>query len=356
VDALALPAVEVVDMRRELRRGNRSIFSGALQVNLGEVLANGQQAILFLNRRGTATYVFCRDCGEALRCPNCDNPLTKHGEKRAAVLRNQNAEGVLICHHCGYQREIPKTCPHCESERIRAYGTGTQSVEQQVAQMFPDARTLRWDYESTRTKGAHDRILQEFGAHNADILIGTQMLAKGLDLPLVTLVGVVLADVGLHLPDYRAAERVFQVLTQVAGRAGRSPLGGRVVLQTFNPEHYAIQAAAQHDYAAFYARESAERRRLRYPPFAQLVRLLYSHLDGRKAQADAESMAATVRELLRKGDRRNTDLIGPVPCFYTRLNKEYRWQILLRGPDPASVLQGVKLVGWQVEVNPPALL
>lgn len=356
VEALDLPPVDIVDMRRELRTGNRSIFSRGLQAGLQAVLADGQQAILFLNRRGSATYVFCRDCGEGLHCPNCETPLTLHLEFRSAKLLNQAAKGRLICHHCGYTRDLPKICPNCGSANIKHYGTGTERVESELQNLFPQVRTLRWDRESTRQKGGHDRILSAFSAHQADVLVGTQMLAKGLDLPLVTLVGVVLADVGLHLPDYRAAERVFQVLTQVAGRAGRSPLGGQVLLQTFHPEHYAIQAASRHDYAAFYAAESGHRRRLRYPPFAQLLRLEYRHLDARKAEHDARSMAATLADLIEKQERRATDLIGPVPCFYARLNREYRWQVLLRGPDPAAVVRDVKLVGWRVELNPPSLL
>jgi primosomal protein N' (replication factor Y) len=346
-EGLELPPVEVVDMRQELKTGNRSIFSRSLQGGLKEVLENGQQAILFLNRRGTATYVFCRDCGFVLRCPNCDNPLTQH--------LDQSRE-KLVCHHCGYQRQVPKTCPNCGSRQIRHYGTGTETVEAAVHELFPKARILRWDRSSTRTKGAHERILQQFSQQKADVLVGTQMLAKGLDLPLVTLVGVVLADVGLNLPDYRAAERAFQVLTQVAGRAGRSPLGGQVVLQTFQPEHYAIQAAAKHDYAAFYTQESAQRRELRWPPFTQLLRLEYRHQDPRKAEADAMLMGKTIERLLEKGDRRATEMIGPVPSFYSRLRREYRWQILLRGPDPASLIRGTQLVGWRVEVNPPNVL
>ncbi len=349
--ALELPLVRIVDMRTELKAGNRSIFSRELKQGLAAVLANGQQAILFLNRRGAATYVFCRNCGEALRCPNCDNPLTQH-------LKAKGNDGAtrLICHHCGYTRLSPKTCPNCGSNQIRHYGTGTETVEEEVHALFPKARTLRWDRSSTRTKGAHERILHTFSQQGADILVGTQMLAKGLDLPLVTLVGMVLADVGLNLPDYRAAERVFQVLTQVAGRAGRSPLGGQVILQTFQPEHYAIQAAAGHDYTSFYAEESAQRRKLRYPPYAQLLRLEYEDADAHKAELDARHMGQTLERLLEKEGRSGTEMIGPVPCFYARLNRKYRWQILLRGSDPASLIRGTKLVGWRVEVNPPNTL
>jgi primosomal protein N' (replication factor Y) len=233
---------------------------------------------------------------------------------------------------------------------------GTERVEAEVLEHFPQARTIRWDSETTRQKGAHEIILSHFSNHRADILVGTQMVAKGLDLPLVTLVGVILADVGLHLPDFRAGERVFQVLSQVAGRAGRSPLGGQVVLQTFHPKHYVITAAAQHNYASFYQSEKKYRRELGYPPYNRLVRLEYRHSDNQRAQAEAERMGAQIQNWLRVQDRRATDMIGPAPCFYIRLDREYRWQIILRGPDPASLLLGRKLGDWRIEVNPQALL
>ena len=334
-------------MRTELKSGNRSIFSRALQENLAKVLENGEQAILFLNQRGSASYVFCRDCGHVLRCPRCDTSLTHHTNNDAAIL---------ICHHCGYQRKMPQTCPKCKSDRIRQYGMGTQRVEKELQALFPDVRTLRWDHDTTRQKGAHEIILSHFANQRADILIGTQMLAKGLDLPLVTLVGAVLADVGLHLPDYRAGERVFQVLSQVAGRAGRSPLGGQVILQTFHPDHYVIQAAAAHDYAGFYTRELAYRKELGYPPFAQLLRLEFRHSKEKEAQAEAERLAPRIKNWLREGDRRATELIGPAPCFYARRDGQYRLQLILRGPDPASLLAGRKLGNWRVEVYPQALL
>lgn len=345
VETAELPPTRIVDMREELQAGNRSIFSRALISALEKVLQRGQQAILFLNRRGTATYVFCRDCGYALKCPHCDIPLTYHGPQSA-----------LICHRCGYRRKMPSSCPQCSSKRIRQYGTGTARVESEVQALFPQIRTLRWDYETTRQKGAHDAILGHFVAHHADVLIGTQMLAKGLDLPLVTLVGVVLADVGLNLPDYRAAERTFQVLTQVAGRAGRSPLGGEVILQTFQPEHYAIQSAARHDYRAFYKQELEYRRQLGYPPFSQLVRLEFRDQDPDKAERSALQMAARIRGWLNAESRRATQLIGPVPCFFGRIGGFYRWQIVLRGPDPVSLLRGHADQSWKIEVNPPNLL
>jgi primosomal protein N' (replication factor Y) len=340
-----LPPVQIIDMRDELKSGNRSIFSRSMQAVLSEVLKQGQQAILFLNRRGVATYVFCRDCGYALKCPQCDTPLTFHGSTLA-----------LTCHHCGYQRKKPDICPQCQGTRIRQYGMGTERVESDLLNMFPSVRTLRWDWDTTRKKGAHDVILSSFSEHQADVLIGTQMLAKGLDLPLVTLVGVILADVGLHLPDYRSSERVFQILTQVSGRAGRSPLGGQVILQTFHPDNYVIQSASQHDYESFYRREMIFRREAEYPPFSKVVRFEYRHRDPEAAETNAAKFASTLRQWLDAEGARMTQLIGPVPCFYTRLRGEYRWQIVLKGPDPAKHLEGRDFGEWRVEVDPQALL
>lgn len=344
-ESLEMPKVHVVDMRQELREGNRSIFSLALQSALARVLEQEQQAILFLNRRGSATFVFCRDCGYTLKCPHCDIPLTFH-----------ESQNRLQCHFCHYQRLMPSACPECGGKRIRQYGSGTQSVETQVRQLFPQARTLRWDYETTRFKGAHQAILQQFRNHQADVLIGTQMLAKGLDLPLVTLVGVVLADVGLSFPDYRAGERLFQVLTQVAGRAGRSPLGGEVILQTFQPHHYVIQAASQHDYERFYRQELTYRRELIYPPFAQIVRLEYRHIDATRAEEAAKKLAAQLHRAIEEQERRMTRLIGPAPCFFSRIAGFYRWHILVVGPDPRPLLRNIPLADWKIEVNPPSLL
>ncbi|MFH1634520.1 MAG: primosomal protein N' [Chloroflexota bacterium] len=346
-----LPPVRVVDMREELKSGNRSIFSRPLQAALSEVLAHGLQAILFLNRRGMATYIFCRDCGYALKCPRCDIPLTYHTQPP-----QHPGTQSLICHRCGYRRHKPRTCPQCKSTRIKHFGTGTQRVEAEVQAMFPGARTLRWDWETTRKKGSHDVILNHFVNHRADVLIGTQMLAKGLDLPLVTLVGAVLADVGLNLPDYRAAERSFQVLTQVAGRAGRSPLGGQVILQTFQPESYVIQAAAKHDYRGFYKQELKHRRDLGYPPYARLLRLEFRGRGEPAVEQAARKLAHQIRGWISEGGHRSTEMIGPVPCFYARTGGTYRWQIVLRGPDPVAILRGRNLEGCRVEIDPPSLL
>jgi primosomal protein N' (replication factor Y) len=344
-----LPPVNIVDMRAELQAGNRSIFSQALQTEITRILEHGQQGILFLNRRGMATYVFCRDCGYALKCPRCEIPLTYHTQSR----KRNNA---LICHRCGYTRNMPNKCPDCGSTRIKQFGTGTERVEAEVHELFPEARTLRWDWETTRQKGSHDAILSQFTKHQADVLIGTQMLAKGLDLPLVTLVGAVLADVGLQLPDYRAAERAFQVLTQVAGRAGRSPLGGQVILQTFQPDNYVIKRAAEHDYRGFYKLEMEHRRQLGYPPFARLLRLEFRGRDEPQVEQTAQTLAHQIQGWIAQSGQHTTEIIGPVPCFFSRVSGDYRWQIVLRGPDPVSVLRGQKLSGVRVEVDPPSLL
>jgi len=351
-----LPPVDVVDMRQELQEGNRSIFSRSLQAALHETLEHEQQAILFLNRRGSATYIFCRNCGYILKCPRCDLPLTFHVAGSKLGIKTVITEDQLNCHYCGYERKLPTHCPQCNSDRIRQYGTGTEKLEKEVQALIPGVRTLRWDFETTRQKGAHDIILSHFVNHHADVLVGTQMIAKGLDLPLVTLVGVVLADVGLSLPDLRSAERTFQILTQVAGRAGRSPLGGQVILQTFLPEHYVIQAASRHDYQAFYQQELEYRRQLHYPPFSQLVRLEYRHRDPQRAEATAQTMAAQIKTWLVEEKFLETELVGPVPCFFSRIGGLYRWQLVLRGPNPASLLRGRNLGDWRVEVNPPSLL
>ncbi len=343
-DWIDLPPVRVVDMRQELRSGNRSIFSRALTKALAETLEAGHQAILFLNRRGSATYIFCRDCGEALQCPQCDTPLTFHRQ-----------QDQLLCHRCGYRRGLPKKCPRCKSTRIKQFGAGTQSIEAAVNHLFPAARTLRWDWDTTRKKGAHELILAHFAAHRADVLIGTQMIAKGLDLPLVTLVGVVSADVGLNLPDYRASERTFQVLTQVSGRAGRGLLGGQVVLQTYQPEHYAIRAASQHDYLAFYQKEIEYRRHLVYPPFQRLARLLYKNRLAHVAQAESQKVGGLIRSKLGSTDFK-AELIGPVPCFFEKLGGEYRWQIIIRASEPTQWIPEPLPEGWIVDIDPVSLL
>jgi primosomal protein N' (replication factor Y) (superfamily II helicase) len=343
--SLPLPLVSIVDMREELKGGNRSIFSRLLLRSLGEVLKAGQQAILFLNRRGQASYVFCRDCGYVARCPRCDLPLALHADTQK-----------LVCHTCGYQREPFVKCPQCGNGHIREFGTGTEKVEELVRAEFPQANVLRWDADTTRMKGSEEILLSHFANHRADILIGTQMLAKGLDLPFVTLVGVVLADVGLNFPDYRATERTFQLLMQVAGRAGRSVLGGRVVLQTFQPWHYVIQKAARHDFEGFYQQELEYRRQLDYPPFAELVRLEYRHLKWDQAVKAANEQAELAGRWLKEQSVQDIELIGPAPAFFSRVNGYFRWQLLLRGQDLKRIISQLPLKDWKVEVDPPDIL
>ncbi len=350
-DERKLSPVKIVDMRAELKQGNRSIFSRLLSERLHQVLTSGQQAILFLNRRGLATYVFCRDCGFVVNCPRCQIPLTAH------TAENRQKSMPLLCHRCGYRRMSPQRCPNCGSLHIRQMGIGTQRVEEEVRRLFPEARVFRWDADTTRQKGTHDRILEQFSRRAADILIGTQMLAKGLDFPLVTLVGVILAEVGLNLPDFRAAERTFQLLTQVAGRAGRSTLGGDVIIQTYQPDHYAIRAAAAQDYELFYQQEIQLRREIQYPPFAQIVRLEYRHLYREQAQREAERQYQELEERLAKEQITHLRISGPLPCYYARLGGWYRWQILLIGEQPQNFLRNHSLrKGWQVEINPISLL
>jgi primosomal protein N' (replication factor Y) len=348
-----LPPVRIVDLRQELRAGNRSILSRPLQEALHRTLSSGEQAILFLNRRGAATFVLCRDCGHVLKCPKCSTPLTYHQMSTKGAQRA--VQPGLVCHRCNHREPAPARCPNCGGHRIRYFGLGTERVEEAVQQLWPGARLLRWDRDTAASLD-HERFLQTFTEHRADVLIGTQMIAKGLDLPLVTLVGVISADTALHLPDYRAAERTFQLLTQVAGRAGRSHRGGQVIVQTYNPEDYAIEAAARHDFAGFYRREVENRRRLGYPPFSRLVALRFSDPDARRCRAEAERLGKWLAaEVVRLG--LHADLIGPVPCFFSRVQGRYRWQIVVRSADPMPLLRDVALPrGWRIDVDPVTLL
>ncbi len=337
-----LPSIEVVDMRQELKAGNTGIFSRALEKALDQVLRRGQQAILFLNRRGAAPFLFCRDCGHLIRCAHCDLPLAEHHQPTR-----------WVCHHCGAIEKPTARCPRCGSRRLKGMGIGTQTVEEAVRKRWPQARVLRWDLDTAPTRAAHALIWQRFADGGADVLIGTQVLTKGLDLPMVTLVGVILADVGLGLPDFRAAERTFHLLVQVAGRAGRGLFGGRVILQTYRPDHPAIAAAARYDFEGFYRKERAFRKAHGYPPFTRLVRLLYWHPDPDRAREAAERLGEALREHLQRKGAPSTALIGPAPCYFSRLRGLYRWQILLRGPDPVAWLQDFRLpLDWRVDVDP----
>ena len=341
-----LPPVTVVDMREELKAGNRSMFSRNIQIALKGVLERGEQAILFLNRRGQASYVFCRDCGYVVECERCDTPMTyhRHGD-------------LMRCHHCSHQQTSPENCPECGSERIRFFGAGTQQVEQALHKEFKGLRTVRWDRDTANKPEHHESILAKFVSGEADVMVGTQMIAKGLDLPLVTLVGVISADPGLALPDFRARERAFQILTQVAGRAGRSIRGGQVIVQTYQPEHPAIQMASRHDYEGFYQLEIATRRELGYPPYRRLGRILVQHSHPVEAQRQIELATEQVQRIIEKYDLQDSQLIGPAPCFFSRIDRHYRWQLLIRSSDPTRILNHIQpRNGSYIDIDPVDIL
>ncbi|MER2189812.1 MAG: primosomal protein N' [Solibacillus sp.] len=310
----ALPTVHVVDMRAELQNGNRSAFSIELADAIRLRLERKEQMVLFLNRRGYSSFVMCRDCGTVVECPNCDISLTYH-----------RANEKIKCHYCGHDEYVPHTCPQCESEHIRFFGTGTQKIEEEIYKLFPEARVLRMDVDTTRQKGAHEEILDLFGQGKADILLGTQMIAKGLDFPNITLVGVLSADTSLHLPDYRAAEKTFQLMTQVSGRAGRHEKLGEVFIQTYTPEHYAIELSKAQHYLPFYEREMHMRRQAGYPPYYYLALIQLSHEDVMQAAEFAERAADWLRQQLPKAA-----IIGPTTASISRLQNRYRYQCLIK--------------------------
>ncbi|MDI3538340.1 MAG: hypothetical protein PWP58_339 [Bacillota bacterium] len=310
-----LPEVKVVDMRAELMAGNRSIFSSSLAEALADVLRRGEQAILFLNRRGYSTFVLCRQCGLVATCPHCDLALTLHNHNRR-----------LVCHHCGFTREPYRTCPRCGSRLIRDFGCGTERVEAEVARLFPAARVLRLDSDTTGRRGAYEEILGAFSNQKADVLVGTQMVAKGLDFSRVSLIGIISADLALNLPDPYAWERTFQLLEQVAGRAGRGEVPGRVVLQTYTPDHPSIACAERHAYLDFYRLELARRSRYHYPPFAEVVLV--------RAAAPAEEAARRVlADLAGRLKSLEVRIEGPAPCPFLKVGDYFRWQVTFKGKD-----------------------
>jgi len=331
VEERPLPRVEVVDIRSAGPR--TTILSTPLRQAIGSRLEAGEQVILFLNRRGFATFLLCPACGEAVRCPDCRVSLTYHRQQRQ-----------VRCHHCGLAEKAPTVCIRCGGRNIRFSGFGTERVESELASVFPRARAVRLDRDTTARKGAHVRIVGQFRTAAADILIGTQMVAKGFDFPGVTLVGVVSADTSLNLPDFRAAERTFQLLTQVSGRSGRGEKEGEVVVQTFRPDHYSVSAAAQQDYEAFYRREIAVRQELDYPPFTQLANLVVSAEQEQQARERAEWLAERIRQLIGRpcpqviGAGR-LDVLGPAPAPIPKLRGKHRWHLVVRAP--RGELQGV---------------
>ena len=341
VSDLPLPPTTVIDLRLELRSGNRTTLSRALRLGLERAISRGEQAILYLNRRGFATAVLCRDCGYVVPCPACDIPFAYH------------SDGRLVCHRCGRTATPPGRCPACGGTRIRHLGVGTQRVEDDVRTAVPGARILRLDRDAVRRKGAHAAAFELMRSRRAQVIVGTQMVAKGFDLPGVTLVGVVNADTLLSLPDHAAAERTFELLTQVLGRSGRGTSGGRGILQTYLPGHYAVRAAAAHDYVAFAEAELAARRRFGHPPFGRLVLLQTSA----KQQATVERRSATLAQELRAASGDDAEVLGPAPAFAAKKAGTYRAQVVLRGPRPDAVLDRVA-VGpqWSVDVDPVTLL
>lgn len=312
-----LPPVEVVDMRQELQQGNRSIFSRSLQDALQQMQERRQQGILFIHRRGHSTFVSCRSCGYVLECPNCDVSLAYHHTE-------ENAPQILRCHYCNFGRSHPQNCPECSSPYLKFFGSGTQRVAQELTKQFPELRCIRFDSDTTRTKGAHRILLTQFANREADLLVGTQMLTKGLDLPQVTLVGVVAADGLLHLSDYRASERAFQTLTQVSGRAGRGEDPGKVIIQTYTPEHPVIEAVQNQDYQSFTDTELQERQALNYPPYGRLILLRLSSPESMQVENTAQIIAAHLLE------HEGLDILGPAPASVLRVANRYRWQILLK--------------------------
>ena len=319
-----LPPVTLVDMRQELAQQTTHNYSQVLLTALQQRIERHEQSVLLLNRRGYSSYVLCRDCGYVFKCPHCDISLTVHMHRR-----------VLCCHYCGYQIPLPQFCPQCHERHLRFYGTGTEKAEQELQRLLPQARILRMDVDTTKHKGDHERLLAAFGAHQADVLLGTQMIAKGLDFPNVTLVGVLNADTSLNLPDFRASERTFDLLTQVSGRAGRADKSGQVIIQTYNPEHYAIQFARQHNYEGFFYHEMQIRHRGRYAPYYYTIKVTVSHLDENKAAQKIFMIMNVLRPVLSS----QAILLGPTPAAIAKINQRYYYQLVIKYKHEPQLMQ-----------------
>jgi primosomal protein N' (replication factor Y) (superfamily II helicase) len=350
----SLPGVEIIDMREELREGNRSMFSRLLLEKIEDRLEKKEQIVLFLNKRGHSSFVMCRDCGYVVNCPNCDISLTYH-----------RANQRMKCHYCGYEAHVPNSCPECNSEHIRYFGTGTQKVEEELVKILPHAKVIRMDVDTTSRKGSHEKLLDQFQEGHADILLGTQMIAKGLDFPNITLVGVLSADTMLHLPDFRSSEKTFQLLTQVSGRAGRHEKEGEVVIQTYTPEHYSVELAGEQDFDRFYEKEMMMRKIHKYPPFYYISLITVSHEELMKTVSITEKITAYIRSRLSN----EAICLGPVASPIPRINNRYRYQCLIkykREPELNLALkkildqyqQEISLDGLQisVDVNPYILM
>ncbi|MGB3190236.1 MAG: primosomal protein N' [Limnoraphis sp.] len=328
IQSRPLPPVEIVDLRQELRQGNRSIFSSRLQQALQQLQDQGQQGILFIHRRGHSTFVSCRSCGYVMECPDCDVSLSYHHIREDVLQTSRQVVPTLRCHYCNYGELYPQRCPECDSPYFKHFGSGTQRVVEELGKLFPELRIIRFDSDTTRTKDAHRILLTRFAQREADLLVGTQMLTKGLDLAGVSLVGVISADGLLHLSDYRASERAFQTLLQVAGRAGRGNDPGRVIIQTYTPEHPVIQAVQGYEYEPFVKRELEQRQELNYPPYGQLIALKLSSLNSTEVEETAQQFAEILFTVA--DEIPDMEVLGPAPAPILRVANRYRWQILLK--------------------------
>lgn len=328
VDNRPMPEMMLVDMREELRSGNKSIFSRRLYVSMKEKLEKGEQIILFLNRRGFSTFVSCRSCGYVFQCEDCDISMTYH------------KNGFLVCHYCGKTKQQPNLCPKCGSKYVKFFGAGTERVEEEVRKYFKNAKILRMDVDTTRAKDSHEKIYNTFKVGEADILIGTQMVSKGLDFPNVTLVGILAADMSLNIPDYRAAEKSFQIITQVAGRAGRGDKEGEVIVQTYTPEHYSLQYAKKYNYEGFYEKEFTIRAMMGYPPFG---RILLINGTGKNENELKNQMIYLGKRVKEKAEEfGGLEVLGPTPCIIYRIKENYRWQIIVKGEFSAKFSKSIK--------------
>lgn len=334
VDNAKLPNMTLVDMREELANNNKSIFSVKLHSAINETLARGEQIILFLNRRGFSNFVSCRKCGFVYKCKQCDITLTYHRE-----------DNLMHCHYCGYREPTQSKCPKCSSKYIKYFGIGTERVEEEVKKHFPKAKTLRMDMDTTRKKNSYIDIYESFKRGEAQILIGTQMIAKGLDFPNVTLVGVLAADLTLNLPDYKSAERTFQLLTQVSGRAGRSSKTGEVIIQTYTPDHYSIQFSLTNDYNGFYNEEIKIREDMNYPPFKEMININLSCKKEKLLISTIKSLGIKIQDFLKSNNE--ISMLGPCPCAISKIKDMYRWQIILKGEFPFDTAGKIKNIVYE---------
>ncbi|MCM0648731.1 primosomal protein N' [Clostridium swellfunianum] len=354
-DNALLPKIELIDMREELMSNNKSMFSKRLFEELENSLSSNEQSILFLNRRGYSPFVSCRKCGYVFKCDNCDISLTYHNEN-----------GSLVCHYCGMKKRATNICPKCGSKYVKYFGVGTEKIEQEVNKYFPKARTLRMDFDTTRKKNSYENIYNTFKEYKADILIGTQMIAKGLDFKNVTLVGVIAADLSLNLPDFRSAERTFQLITQVSGRAGRGEKHGKVIVQTYTPDHYSIVHSASNNYEGFYSDEISIRKDMNYPPFSKILLINLSSKNENLLIKSIQNIGYILKNMLQNDDK--IEMLGPCPSAISKINEQYRWQIILKGNIDSGIANKIKDIIYQtlkevyteirvsLDINPNSLL